>query len=128
MQNDENKVKKSFFQGMKSELKKVVWPSARQTAKNTLVTIVFVLLISIILIVCNLVFDFISTKYYDLILGRTSDDSSNNQLVSEEVISGEVIDESGESALSEEESEVESIETTVDTGEPEEVESSSEIE
>ena len=127
MQNDENKVKKSFFQGMKSELKKVVWPSARQTAKNTLVTIVFVLLISIVLMVSNFVFDSLSKGYYNLILGRNNDNSSNNQLVSGEVISGEVIEESGEATLSEE-SELESVETLEDNGEPVEAEISNEVE
>ena len=98
MQNDENKVKKSFFQGMKSELKKVVWPSARQTSKNTLVTIVFVIIISLILIVCNIVFDFISTKYYDLILGRNNNTATVNEVVSGEVISGEEVSGEAETA------------------------------
>ena len=88
MQNEENKVKKSFFQGMKAELKKVVWPTGRQTAKNTLVTIVFVLLISLILIVFNFLFDFISKKWYGLILGQNGS-TVNNITVSGEVLSGE---------------------------------------
>lgn len=114
MQNDENKVKKSFFQGMKSELKKVVWPTARQTAKNTLVTIMFVLLVSIILIVCNIVFDFISTKWYDLILGRTNNNNNEviNSAVSGEVISGESEEEPALPAGTEESGEEE------DNGEP----------
>lgn len=52
MQEDKN-VKKG---GMRSELKKVIWPTAKQTTKSTFVTIAFVLIISIALIVLNLVF------------------------------------------------------------------------
>ena len=100
MQNDENKVvKKSFFQGMKSELKKVVWPSARQTSKNTLVTIVFVFLVSLVLVICNIAFDWVSTKYYDLILGRTSNTTVESQVVSGEVADSEIV--SGEEAIEE---------------------------
>lgn len=95
MQNEENKVKKSFFQGVKSELKKVVWPTARQTSKNTLVTIVFVLLISIILGLLNLLFNFVSSAWYDLILGKNK---TNNARVNQVVISGEL---SGETETSE---------------------------
>ncbi len=52
MQEDKN-VKKG---GMRSELKKVIWPTAKQTTKSTFVTIAFVLIISVALIVLNLVF------------------------------------------------------------------------
>ena len=124
MQNDENKVvKKSFFQGMRSELKKVVWPSARQTSKNTLVTIVFVLLVSIVLIVCNMAFDFISKGYYNLVLGNNT---SSNQVVNEEVVNEEVVNEevvSGE-VLSDEEvvPEVEPVEEQTEVTEQVETE------
>ena len=48
MQNEEKKVNKSFAQNTKSELKKVIWPTGKQTMKSTAVTIGFVLLISVI--------------------------------------------------------------------------------
>ena len=51
MQNEDKKVKGSFFQNMKAELKRVIWPTGKQTVKATFVTIAFVLLISAILIV-----------------------------------------------------------------------------
>lgn len=70
MQNDDKKVKRGFFQNMKAELKKVIWPTGKQTVKSTFVTIAFVLLISAILIVLNLFFNFLSDRWYDLILGR----------------------------------------------------------
>lgn len=65
MQNEDKKVNKSFFQNMKTELKKVIWPTGKQTVKSTAVTIVFVLLISAILIVLNLCFNGISNWWYE---------------------------------------------------------------
>ena len=38
----------NYFREVKSELKKVIWPSPAQTAKSTSATIAFVLLIAII--------------------------------------------------------------------------------
>jgi preprotein translocase SecE subunit len=58
----ENKVKKSFFQNMKAELKKVIWPTGKQTVKSTSATIAFVLLIAVTLIALNTVFD-LANKY-----------------------------------------------------------------
>ena len=64
----ENKVKKGFFQSMKAELKKVVWPSASQTAKSTGATIAFVLLIAAILIVLNFAFQWIDSLWWNTII------------------------------------------------------------
>lgn len=90
MQNEEKKVNKSFAQNTKSELKKVIWPTGKQTIKSTAVTIGFVLLISVILVALNIVFDFLSNGAYDLMLGTNKD-----EIV--EVVSGDVSGElSGE--------------------------------
>lgn len=67
---EENKNKKSFHQGMKAELKKVIWPTGNQVVKSTFATIGFVLLISVILIVFNYAFSFLNTKWFDLVLNR----------------------------------------------------------
>ena len=76
---------------MKSELKKVIWPTGKQTAKNTAVTIAFVLLITVILVVLNLFFDFLSETYYGASLGK--DDVKNDQVIlSGDDISGELAD------------------------------------
>ena len=64
----ENKPKRSFMQNMKAELKKVVWPSTKQTAKSTVATISFVLLIAVILIVLNLAFNELSDLWWKLII------------------------------------------------------------
>ena len=50
MQNKDKKTPGTADITMKSELKKVIWPTAKQTAKNTWITILFVATISIMLI------------------------------------------------------------------------------
>ena len=64
----ENKTKKGFFKSMIAELKKVIWPSASQTAKSTGATIAFVVLISAILVVLNLAFQYMDSKWWELII------------------------------------------------------------
>ena len=59
---DNNKQKRHFFKDMKAELKKVIWPSAKQTANNTLAVIGFTLAIALIVFVLDLVFDFANKK------------------------------------------------------------------
>ena len=47
-----------FFKELKSELKKVVWPSKGQVIKNTLIVIAAVIIIGIVIWVLDLVFGF----------------------------------------------------------------------
>ena len=47
-----------FFKELKSELKKVVWPSKGQVIKNTLIVIAAVIIIGIIIWVLDLAFGF----------------------------------------------------------------------
>lgn len=68
MQEDKN-VKKS---GMRSELKKVIWPTAKQTTRSTFVTIAFVLIISAALIVLNLVFGELNKLWIKSLPGNNS--------------------------------------------------------
>lgn len=65
----ENKVKKSFSQNMKTELKKVIWPTGKQTVKSTAATIGFVLLIGFILIALDLVFNAVDSYVLKLLVG-----------------------------------------------------------
>jgi len=58
--------KGSFFSNMMAELKKVVWPTKEQTAKGTVTVIVFVLIITAILVVLNLLFQYINIQYWNL--------------------------------------------------------------
>ena len=67
MPETENKPKrKGYFASMAAELKKVIWPTPAQTAKSTGVTIAFVLLISVILIVLDMVFNGINDFWWGL--------------------------------------------------------------
>ena len=50
MSEDKNVKQKGFWKGMKSELKKVIWPTGEQTVKSTLATIAFVFLVSLVFI------------------------------------------------------------------------------
>lgn len=107
---EENKNKKSFRQGMKAELKKVIWPTGNQVVKSTFATIGFVLLISVILIIFNYAFSFLNTKWFDLVLKNETNNTQNEQIVDnagDTSLSGDVTT-SGES---------EEINTNVDSGE-----------
>ena len=53
-----------WFRGMKSELKKVVWPSWSQLVNNTVVGIVISLIVSVIVGV----FDFVAAKGIEALL------------------------------------------------------------
>ncbi|MBR4110571.1 MAG: preprotein translocase subunit SecE [Clostridia bacterium] len=64
----ENKPKRSFMQNMKTELKKVVWPSSKQVSKSTVATISFVLLIAVILALLNWGFSELSNFWWKLII------------------------------------------------------------
>ena len=61
-ENKENKQKSRFFKDMKAELKKVIWPTAKQTANNTVAVIAFTLVIALIVFVLDVVFDFANKK------------------------------------------------------------------
>ncbi len=47
-----------FFKEVKSELKKVTWPSKKQVIKSTLVVIAAVLIIGVVIWVLDLLFSF----------------------------------------------------------------------
>ena len=55
---ENNKQKSRYFKDMKAELKKVIWPTAKQTANNTVAVIAFTLAIALIVFVLDVVFDF----------------------------------------------------------------------
>lgn len=67
MPETENKTKKKgYFANMMTELKKVIWPTPKQTAKSTASTIAFVLLIAATLIVLNLAFESLNGLWWGL--------------------------------------------------------------
>ena len=53
-----------WFKEMKSELKKVQWPTRKQTVNNTLVVIACVIVVG----ACIWVFDFVATELIDLLI------------------------------------------------------------
>lgn len=64
----ETKNKKRFFKDFKSELKKVIWPTAKQTAKNTAAVLFLVILVSLTVVVL----DFGFRKGYDLVVDKVT--------------------------------------------------------
>ena len=62
-EKDFNKNQKGhFFKDMKAELKKVIWPTPKQTANNTLAVIGFTLAIALVVFVLDVCFDAINKK------------------------------------------------------------------
>ena len=90
MQNKDKKSPGTADITMKSELKKVVWPTGKQTIKSTTITIAFVLLISVILIILNVIFDFVSETYYGAILGTNGIEHNHVANQSGDSVSGEI--------------------------------------
>ena len=65
-EKENNKQKRHFFKDMKAELKKVIWPTSKQTINNTLAVIAFTVAIAVVVFVLDLVFKFGSDKVYGL--------------------------------------------------------------
>ena len=55
--NKDNKNKKSFFKGLKAELKKVIWPTPKQLLNSTIAVITIVLITALIVFVLDLAFE-----------------------------------------------------------------------
>ena len=91
---------------MKSELKKVIWPTGKQTFKSTATTIAFVALITITLVALDFGFNKLSSWYYGAILGtdahthdavQSGDVSGDLEKLLESLLSGDLSGEfSGE--------------------------------
>ena len=52
----ENKISK-FFRSTKSEFKKIVWPTGKETVKKTLIVIGFVVLFAVLIAALDLLFN-----------------------------------------------------------------------
>ena len=63
----ENKNKKSFFKGLKAELKKVSWPTPKQLVNNTVAVITIVLITALIVFVLDFTFEAINKNGIDKI-------------------------------------------------------------
>ena len=62
-----DKKKNNFFKDMKSELKKVVWPTKRQVINNTLLVVALVVVVSLVVLGIDLVLKNVDIKLWDLI-------------------------------------------------------------
>ena len=99
----EKKQNSHYFKDMKAELKKVIWPSSKQTVNNTMAVIVFTLVAAVIVFVLDLCFDSLN-KYaitplqekvqssYQASHNTTVENTETNNKVSEE----NVVDEDAE--------------------------------
>ena len=58
---------KGFFKGIKSELKKVVWPTKNRLINNTVLVIVLIADFSVIILGFDVILDFSDTKLWNLI-------------------------------------------------------------
>lgn len=63
----ESKNKKSFFKGLKAELKKVSWPTPKQLVNNTVAVITIVLITALIVFVLDFTFEAINKNGIDKI-------------------------------------------------------------
>ena len=83
MPEDLNKNKKSFFKGLKAELKKVIWPTPKQLVNSTIAVITIVLITAIIVFVLDLAFESLNKYGVDKIkqsiqtIESTNTDDSN---------------------------------------------------
>lgn len=55
----ERKSKKGFFKGIKSEFKKIVWPTKKETINATLVTIVTLIAVSALIKIIDMILRFL---------------------------------------------------------------------
>lgn len=60
----------SFLKGIKTELKKVVWPTKKQLINNTVMVILLVLALAAIVLTFDMVVEFLDTKFWDLIKNK----------------------------------------------------------
>ena len=88
-----DKKKKNFFKELKSELKKVTWPTFKKLVNNTSAVISIVLILAVIVFVLDVCFE----KLNDLGVGKLKElVSSNTEEVSEttnETDSNEVVED-----------------------------------
>ncbi len=81
-ENKENKVKKHFFKDMKAELKRVIWPTKKQLANNTVAVVTIVLIIVAVVFVLDSAFDIMNqygiTKLQSYVVEHFKKDNKDN--------------------------------------------------
>lgn len=61
---------KSFFKGVKAELKKVVWPTKKQLINNTVMVLFLVVALSVIILGFDMILEFGDAKIWELIRNK----------------------------------------------------------
>ena len=97
------KQKGHFFKDMKAELKKVIWPSPKQLANNTLAVIAFTLLLAVIVFVLDVCVDAINKNGVVALQEKVKSSYSANNTIDENTSSDE--DETNEDSEVEDEEE-----------------------
>ena len=90
----ETKNKKHFFKDFKAELKKVIWPTPKQTANSTIAVIVIVLITSAIVFVLDIVFDLMNNYGINKLKASLQNNTVN-------VVEANQIDETAETEANE---------------------------
>ena len=95
----ENKNKKSFFKGLKAELKKVVWPTPKQLFNNTVAVVTIVLVTAAIVFVLDLTFESLNKHGVEKIksaITTMQEEQTKNENNNEENTSNENSNEANE--------------------------------
>lgn len=61
---------KGFFKGVKSELKKVVWPTKKQLINNTILVVGLVVIFSAIILGADMLLEFCDGKLWNFISSK----------------------------------------------------------
>ena len=95
---ENNKQKRHYFKDMKAELKKVIWPTAKQTANNTVAVIAFTLAIALIVFVLDVVFDFANKNGVVALQEKIKSSYSANNTVEQNNVENTVSEEGKENS------------------------------
>lgn len=63
---------KGFFKGVKSELKKVVWPTKKQLINNTIMVVFLVVALSAIVLAFDAILEFTDSTIWNMIRTKVS--------------------------------------------------------
>ena len=88
----QNKEKKSFIKGVKGELKRIVWPTPKQLANNTIAVITIVIIVAIIVFALD--FAFKNMNEYGIEKIKTVVDNNSNTAEESNVVNEESDSES----------------------------------
>ena len=86
------KEKKYFFRDLKTELKKVIWPTPKQLINNTIAVVSIVIIVAAVVCVLDFAFDKMSTHGID---GIKHIIRNNVDTVNEDSLTGDPLTEEG---------------------------------